>query len=68
MAENLNTRKRDRRNMVNKKIVVEVIQFVAIIAAVIFYTLLNAPIFALIFFLISLAIAWFRFEIYKHLS
>ncbi|MEK6867725.1 MAG: hypothetical protein AABX98_02785 [Nanoarchaeota archaeon] len=54
--------------MINKRLLVDVAQFVAIIAAVIFYSLLDAPIIALAFFIFCLAIAWFRFEIHKHLT
>lgn len=68
MAENLNTKKVNERSMVNKKLLVDVVQFVALIAAVIFYSLLDAPIIALAFFIFCLAIAWFRFEIHKHLA
>ncbi|MBI5073427.1 hypothetical protein HZA99_06440 [Candidatus Woesearchaeota archaeon] len=68
MAENLNTKNNDKRYMRDKRIIVDAIQFVAIVASVAFYTLLNAPIVALFFFVICLAIAWFRFEIYKQLA
>lgn len=68
MAESLNTRKMQEVNMINKKLMVDIVQFIAMIAAVIFYSLLNAPIIALVFFIFCLAIAWFRFEIHKHLA
>ena len=68
MAENLNTKKMQLLKMVNKRLLVEVVQFTAIIAAVTFYFLLDAPIIAFVLFVFCLAIAWFRFEIYKHLA